>query len=208
MAPRSEAGARPLLSVDIDGVLARPPFGLTATMNRDVSLSPDPRPISEDEPSGPDWFDRIMAASYYRVRYGGRSPMPGAVDTLAAARDAGYRMIALTGRDWRGRASTERWLARQGMLAFFEAVHMNSSGRCGRRFPSARFKEAVCEQLGVQRHIDDDPATAALLSRNGVTVDLIEWPRSRGLALPDSVTRRRDMGALATELRAQPSGTE
>ena len=64
-----------------------------------------------------------------------------------------------------------------------------------------RFKEAVCAQLGIARHIEDDPATAALLARNGVAVDLVDWPRSRGLALPAGVTRRRDLAELAAALR-------
>ena len=66
---------------------------------------------------------------------------------------------------------------------------MNDSGRSGPRLSSPRFKEAVCAELGIVRHIEDDPATAALLARSGVAVDLIEWPRSRGLDLPDGVTR-------------------
>ena len=80
---------------------------------------------------------------------------------------------------------------------------MNDSGRTGARLSSPRFKEAVCAQLGIARHIEDDPATAALLARSGVAVDLIEWPRSRGLDLPDGVTPRRDLAALAAALRAE-----
>lgn len=200
--------ARPLLSVDIDGVLARPPLGLTATMNRDVSLTPHPASLREDRPGTAGWIDRVLAASYYRLRYTGRGAMPGAVEALGAAREAGYRLIALTGRDWRGRASTERWLAREGMLELFDALRMNNSGREGRRLPSPRFKEAVCADLGVARHIDDDPATAALLARNGVQVDLIEWPRSRGLVLPEGVARRSDMRALAIAFRAERDSLE
>ena len=78
---------------------------------------------------------------------------------------------------------------------------MNDSGRWGARLSSPRFKEAVCAQLGIARHIEDDPATAALLARNGVAVDLIDWPRSRGLALPAGVTRHRDLADLAAALR-------
>lgn len=187
---------RPLLSVDIDGVIARPLFGVSVLMNRRTSLAPHPAAVPEGPPP-PRVTDRLLQATYYRVRYTGRRPRSGGAEALAAAREAGYRLIALTGRDWRGRVVTERWLDRHGLLDYFDALHMNDSGRYGSRLPSPRFKEAVCAGLGVVRHIEDDPATAALLARNGVSVDLIDWPRSRGLAFPDGVTRRDDLHALA-----------
>ena len=193
--------ARPLLSVDIDGVLARPPLGESFWMNRDLSLTPRPLPLPNDPPPNPSATDRLLRAAYYRWRYAGRSPMPGARDALQAATDAGYRLIALTGRDWRGRRPTERWLARHQMLPLFETLRMNDSGRFGHRLSSPRFKEAVCVTLGIARHIEDDPATAALLARNGLAVDLIDWSRSRTLPLPSGVTRRANLADPRRRLR-------
>ncbi len=193
--------APPLLSVDIDGVLARPPFGLSVAMNRDVSLPARPSALATTPPPRPRPHDRLLRAGYYRLRYAGRPPLPGARDMLEAATASGYGLIALTGRDWRGRDATERWLRRNDLLSCFQQIRMNDSGRWGARLSSPRFKEAVCAQLGIARHIEDDPATAALLARNGVAVDLVDWPRSRGLALPAGVTRRRDLAELAAALR-------
>ena len=201
------ADPRPLLSVDIDGVLARPPFGVTPTMNRHTGLLPRPAPRHTATPGPPSRRDRLLQATYYRLRYARRSPRRGAAEALAAAA-VSYRLIALTGRDWRGRPATERWLDRHHLLAYFDTVRMNDSARHGPRLRAARFKEAVCAQLGVVRHIEDDPATAALLARNGVAVDLIDWPRSRGLDFPPGVTRRADLQALAHALRAQPPGRQ
>ena len=195
--------APPLLGIDIDGVLARPPLGVSVGMNRDVSLAPAlPTPRAGPVPS-PRLRDHLLRAGYYRVRYIGRRPLPGARDVLEAAAASGYALIALTGRDWRGRDATEHWLRCNGLLPLLREVRMNDSGLAGPRLSSPRFKEAVCAELGIARHIEDDPATAALLARSGVDVDLIEWPRSRGLELPDGVTRRRDLAQLAAALRAE-----
>ncbi|MXY79648.1 MAG: hypothetical protein F4Y94_08190 [Chloroflexi bacterium] len=196
-------GAPLLLGIDIDGVLARPPFGLSVAMNSDVTLAPA-QPMPRAGPvRSPRLRDHLLRASYYRLRYIGRRPLPGARDLLEAAAASGYAPIALTGRDWRGRESTEHWLRRNGLLSLLQEVRMNDSGRSGPRLSSPRFKEAVCAELGIVRHIEDDPATAALLAPSGVAVDLIEWPRSRGLDLPDGVTRRRDLAELAAALRAE-----
>ena len=53
LVPRQRLGlmaAPPLLSVDIDGVLARPPFGLSVAMNRDVSLPVRPSALATTPP--------------------------------------------------------------------------------------------------------------------------------------------------------------
>ena len=196
--PPGEAGmgSRPLLSIDIDGVLARPPLGRVFNMRRDLDL--EPAPVAGVQARGeapPTLADRLLMATYYRVRYAGRGPMPGALEMVEAA-GVGYRLVALSGRNWRGRAATEAWLRRYGLRAAFEAVRLNDTG-----LSSARFKRWAVERLGAVRHVDDDPATAALVARAGVPVDLVDWPGNRGLAYPPGVTRHAGLLALAEALR-------
>lgn len=190
----SPPDSRPVLSFDLDGVLARPPLGLTLTMNRDLTLRPrDSQPPHAPDPAG--WWDRLLARTYYRVRYAGRAPLPRAIEAVAAAA-AHHRVIVLTGRNWRGRAATEAWLRRHGLRDHLTDIVMNDTG-----WPSPQFKRWAVTHLGIVRHVEDDPATAALLARAGVAVDLIDWPRNRGLDYPPGVTRRLGLGALADSLR-------
>ena len=199
-------GDRPILSFDIDGVLARPPLNQDLTMNRDVGMAPAPGgkgPVGAPDlvrPAGPaSAWDRLLMGSFYRVRYLRRGAMPGAAEVVRAA-TVSYRVIALSARDWRGRESTLDWLERHEILPQLDLVVLNDSARFGRRLSSARFKERACARLGVRRHVDDDAATAALLARSGVAVDLIDWPRSRGLAFPAGVRRWDDLAALRAAL--------
>lgn len=187
---------RPLLSFDLDGVLAAPPLGRNFTIQRRLDLpshalatrtapEPDPRP---------SLHDRLLIQTYFRIRYRGREPMPGAQAAVAAAATR-YRVIVLTARNWRGRKATEAWLRRHGILEHVERVVLNNTA-----LASARFKERVVQQLGVTRHVEDDAATAALVARAGVAVDLIDWPGNRGLAFPERVTRRANLAALTRSL--------
>ena len=200
---------RPILSFDIDGVLARPPLNQDLTMNRDVRMAPAPEgagPTGAAELEGPgrpaSAWDRLLMESFYRVRYLRRGAMPGAAEVVRAAA-ASYRVIVLSARDWRGRESTLGWLRRHEVLPQLELVVLNDSARFGRRLSSARFKERACARLGVRRHVDDDAATAALLARSGVAVDLIDWPRSRGLAFPAGVRRWDDLAGLRAALEQE-----
>ena len=193
---------RPLIAFDLDGVLARPPFGRNVTIQRNLAL----QPVAPDRVDlatardGPRFsiVDRLLAATYYRARYVQRAIMPQAVEAIAAA-TVHHRVIVLTARNGRGRASTEAWLAKHGVLPSLDGVLMNSSG-----LPSAQFKRAALEQIGAVRHVDDDAATAALVARAGIAVDLIDWPRNRDLRYPDGVTRRADLGALIASFDAAP----
>ena len=192
-----EGEERPLLSFDLDGVLARPPFGRNLTINRDEQRRDDPSQAREMPPPPVGWWDRLLMATYYRLRYAGRGPMPGARGAVEAAASH-YRVIVLSGRSWRGRRRTEAWLDRWGILAHLEGVVLNHTGE-----PSARFKVGIARGLGVRRHVEDDAATAALLANAGVQVDLIDWPGNRELAFPPGVTRRADLAALAENLRSE-----
>ncbi len=190
---------RPLCTFDIDGVLAALPFHINPAWRRDLTLTPaDPARVRHAQ--GLTLWDRLARETYYRVRFLGRSPRPGAREAVLAAR-ARYRVCALTGRNWRGRAATERWLRRHDLLSLFDDLIFNDT-----TLGSSRFKRHAADRLGVVRHVEDDAATAALLARGGVRVDLLDWPRNRGLALPPGVTRRTDLRALAAAFQSPDPG--
>ncbi len=125
--------------------------------------------------------------------------MPNAAQAVSTAAER-YRVVVLTARNWRGRANTEAWLVRHNIAPSVDALLMNASG-----LPSPLFKRAALEQLGAARHVDDDAATAALIARAGIAVDLIDWPRNRGLAYPDGVVRRADLRALIDSFDDAPA---
>ena len=183
----------PLLSFDLDGVLARPPFGRNLTINRNLHLEPAPSGGLARAGSARPW-DSLLAATYYRLRYSLRPALPLAAEVVAAAARE-HRVIVLTARNARGRRSTESWLERQGIASHLHDLVMNDSG-----LAPPQFKRAVVEALGIVRHVEDDAATAALLARSVVAVDLIDWPRNRGLSYPAGVTRRADLQELIDSL--------
>ena len=183
---------RPLLSFDLDGVLAAPPLGRNFTIQRRLDLPPQAVAIGTSSDPDPrlSLRDRLLIQTYFRIRYWGREPMPGAQVAVAAAATR-YRVIVLTARNWRGRKATKAWLERHGILEYVEQVVLNSTA-----LTSARFKERAAQQLGVARHVEDDAMTAALVAQAGIEVDLIDWPGNRGLTFPERVTRRMDLGEL------------
>ncbi|MEE9278082.1 MAG: hypothetical protein V3V06_06685 [Dehalococcoidia bacterium] len=185
---------RPRLSFDLDGVLARPLLGWNPTIDRDLQLQPLADAAPPRAGSSPTPLDRALIQSYYRLRYIGRPPRPAARAAVEAAARR-FSVLVLSARNWRGRAATEGWLHRHGILSLLDAVVLNDTG-----LPAAQFKRQTVERLGIVRHVDDDAATAALLARGGVVVDLIDWPRNRGLTVPPGVTRRADLRALIAAL--------
>ena len=171
-----------LWSFDLDGVLAEPPLGWNPAINRDVSLQPDA--TSELPPARSEGIiDRLLSASWYRVRYVMRPPRPGALAAVRLAASHG-NVIVLTGRHERGRRQTEAWLARHGFSAHVARVVMNASP-----LASARYKEAYLRGRNVALHVDDDAATAALLARTGIATAVVSWPKNERLEYPAGVRR-------------------
>lgn len=193
MASRDALMSR-LWSFDLDGVLAEPPFGWNPAINRNVSLEPAADAVL---PSVPDLtvIDRLLTATWYRVRYVLRPPRPGALDAVRCASERG-RVIVLTGRHERGRRQTQGWLIRYGFAELVDELVMNASA-----LGSARYKEAYLRGSGATLHVDDDAATVALLARNGVRSGLVEWPRNRNLTYPPGVTRCVDLREVQDLIR-------
>ena len=198
--PADQPDSPPIISFDLDGVLASPPFGWNPTLNRDVSLQPiaaaKPRPARR---AGA--FDAILSRTWYALRYAGRDVRPGALEAVQAAAQR-HTVIVLTGRSERGRRQTQAWLDANGFSPHIDELVMNDGAR-----PSARHKEHVLAVRFVARkvvlHADDDAATAALLARCGIPVALLDWPRNRELAFPAGVTRYADMGNAAAWIESQ-----
>ncbi len=195
MTPSPTGSDRPTLSLDLDGVLARPPFGRNPSANRDTSLLPMPGlPPGRRRPPGNIW-DRLLGMTYFRLRYRARSAMPGAADLVRAAA-VQHRVVVITARNWRGRSATLAWLHRAGLFDHIDELICNDTG-----LPPPQFKAWAVAEHGVQRHVEDDPATAALVARLDVAVDLIDWPWNRELDYPPAVTRHANLSALAVDLR-------
>lgn len=193
----SSMAGRRIISFDLDGVLAAPPFGWNPTLDRNTSLQP--MPDHSAQPRTPSPLDPILAHTWYALRYAGRAVRPGALDAVrAAARN--HTVIVLTGRSERGRRRTQDWLDTHGFGEQIDALVMNDGARS-----SARHKEHQLATRDVALHADDDAATCALLARCGIPVALLDWPRNRGLDFPAGVARYTDMRALAAAVAALDS---
>ena len=198
--PADQPDSPPIISFDLDGVLASPPFGWNPTLDRDVSLQPiDAVEAPRSRRAGA--FDAILSRTWYALRYAGRGVRPGALGAVQAAAQR-HAVIVLTGRSERGRRQTQAWLDANGFSPHIEELVMNDGAR-----PSARHKEHVLAARFAARqialHADDDAATAALLARCGIPVALLDWPRNRGLAFPDGVARYGDMAGVVAWIENQ-----
>ena len=180
----------PLLTVDLDGVICRPPLGLNLGISRRV-LDPDAPPPRAFVP--PRWLAAPLDAARFELRW----PLPEARDALATL-SALRRVVVLTGR----RSSPQRWLRRHGLAEFVERVVINDGADA-----SPHFKLRCLHELGAAEHIDDDARTALLLAQRGQSrIYLRDWPRNRHLSAAESVTRVGNLLELARLLSARAAG--
>jgi hypothetical protein len=175
----------PLVTVDFDGVICSPFFGVNLGISR-TFLDPAAPPEPANVPPG--WL-RVIAD---HARFDARRPLPDAHAGLAALAQVA-RVTVLTGR----RSSPAPWLRWHRLDSYIEAIVINTGP-----LRSAHFKLAEIERLRPRAHIDDDPRTAQLLAeRAGIEVYLRDWPRNRDLAYHPRVTRVAGLVEAAERLR-------
>ena len=185
MARVAGAGDRPILTIDLDGVICRPPFGRNLGIHRSF-LDPTEPPRPSRVP--PRWFSQRAD----HLRFDFRRPLSetrGALESLGRHRT----LVLLTGR----RSSPARWLRRHGLAELLDDVLFNDT-----QMSSPQFKMDAIARLRAAEHIDDDGRTAQLLAqRSDAVMYLRDWPRNRGLPFHARVRRVSDLQELATVLR-------
>lgn len=180
----ADAPPLPLLTLDLDGVVCAPVFGLNVGIHRSF-LDPDapPRPAVI--------WPRLVAGPWDRARYNLRRPLLEAREALPVLARA-RRLVLLTGR----RTDPSGWLRRHRLDGYFERVVYNRGP-----LRSAHYKLHAVHEIGPEAHVEDDPRTAQLLAQEaGVTVYLRDWPRNRDLDFAERVTRIATLSDLAARL--------
>ena len=186
---------KPLIGIDMDGVICRPPLGLN------LPIAPGPyreRPSSPGRRDPPRGAGLLALHIFLRLKYLGRKPLPGALAGVKAISER-RTPVLVTSRNGAGRDLIVAWLKRHGFAGLFHQVLSNSLG-----LPSPDFKWQVCSQLGIKEFVDDDGRVADLLSRKGLdTVFLRDWPRNRGYDYLPNVTRVQGLTDVASILAAK-----
>jgi hypothetical protein len=176
----------PAITLDLDGVICAPLFGLNIGISRDF-LDPDAPPRPAVVP--PRWY----AWAFDHARFDLRRPAPDAREALAELR-ALRRVVVLTGR----RTSPRHWLRWHGLDGLVDDVVINDTP-----LRSAHFKLQRVAELGAAEHMDDDGRTVELLARRSSlrAVYLRDWPRNRGPAYSSEVVRIASLSALVRRIR-------
>lgn len=174
----------PLLTLDFDGVICRPPFGRNIGIHREFLDPALP-------PSSARVYPRWLNAPLDHLRFDLRAPMPGVVEALRALRLV-RRLVIVTGR----RTDPAGWMRRHGLDGLVDDIVVNTT-----ELKSPHFKLDALSVLGADEHIDDDPRTAQLLAQaSRARVFLCDWPRNRDLLYDSRVTRVNDLHDLAQRL--------
>lgn len=174
------ARSRPLVTLDLDGVLCRPPFDINPGTGKGKRRDTPGKP-------GVLWVTE-------RWRYLGRKPMPGAVEGLRRLQDS-FEIAVLSARGEAARGVTERWFRRY--FGFVPQLNIRPHWRES----SAQFKARRIIELGAAAHIEDDPHTAEWLAELVDAVCLVDWPRNAALE-GDRIHRVSSVDEAASILEA------
>jgi phosphoglycolate phosphatase-like HAD superfamily hydrolase len=184
-ADEAQRASKPVITLDLDGVICNPPFGINLGIHSAFLDPSQPAPIARVPP-------RWWSEPFDRARFDLRRPLPRVEEALRTLREL-RTVYLLTGR----RTSPARWLARYRLDGFIDRVIINETA-----LRSPHYKLHAIEELGAQEHVDDDGRTAQLIAGgSAVRVFLVDWPRNRGPQYHDQVTRVRSLLDVAEALR-------
>lgn len=176
---------RPIVTLDLDGVICSPPFGINLGISSaflDHAASPRPARVPA----------RWWSVPFDHARFDLRCPLPRIASALAEVH-ALREVVLLTGR----RTSPLPWLRRHGLEVYLDRLMINETA-----LRSPHFKLEAIGRLGAVEHVDDDGCTAQLIAERGVArVYLCDWPRNRGPRYHQRVTRVADLAGYAELLR-------
>lgn len=180
-------GRRPLVTLDLDGVICNPPFGINLGISGEF-LDPDAPPRPARIPA------RWWSVTFDHLRFDFRRPLSGIAQALSEVH-AHREVVLLTGR----RTSPRPWLRKHGIEEHIDRIVINETP-----LRSPHYKLEAIEQLGAAEHVDDDGRTAQLIAERGAArVYLCDWPRNRGPRYHERVTRVASLAAYAQLLRAE-----
>lgn len=183
----SEGAGLPVMTVDLDGVVCAPLFGVNLGIHATFL---DPEAPAPEARVWPRW----LGAPLDHLRFDPRRPFPGATDALKRL-SRHRRLILLTGR----RSDPSYWLRWHGLRDYYSEIVVNRGA-----YKSPHFKLEQVRRLGALEHVDDDGRTAQLLAEaSDVRVYLREWPRNRDLEFATGVQRIASIEALADLIEAQ-----
>lgn len=172
--------ARPLITLDLDGVICRPPFGINPGRGRNKSR--------EGEGT------KSLLWRTERWRYLGRRPMDGAKEGLRLLSER-YDIRVLSARARDAQPLTERWFAKN--IGFVPPLYLRPDWR----EKPAQFKARMAGELRPLAHFEDDPHTAGWLAELLPAVFLVDWWRNRWFEAPNVYRIQRLADALDTLAR-------
>jgi hypothetical protein len=148
---------RPIVTIDIDGVLCRPPFGINPGRGEHKR---------RDKPG--KWS---VLWPLERFRYVARKPMPGAKRGLRDLMTS-FECQVLSARSSAAERYTRGWIRSK------LGAELPMNLRPQWKESSAQFKARLAPELGSSVHIEDDPHTAKWLAELIPHVLLVDWPRN------------------------------
>lgn len=192
---RETPSPRPVVSFDLDGVLAVWPFGVNPGISSRPKRVPPLPPDVDRLYDAPSSTSRFRAALEW-LRFAWRRPDPDARAVLEALRRRA-RVVITTGRSASGRPALDGWLRRHGLADYVDAVHMSP-----KTLSTRQHKLATLRRIGARVHVDDDPTAIWYLVAHGVSFPVFrEWPKTAGTTTPPGVPRiRRLMELLSLDL--------
>lgn len=190
--PPPDRSHLPRITLDFDGVICRPPFGVNLGIHREFLDPAAPPPAARVYP-------RWLNGPLDHLRFDLRAPVPGIRETLHALRL--FRRIAIvTGR----RTMPSWWMRRHGLEGLVDLVVINDTP-----LKSPHFKLRAIEVLGASEHVEDDPRTAQLIAQATSTrVYLRDWPKNRDLPYAPGVERIADLRDLVRRFNDEAAARE